>query len=222
MIIIKKLTILSVVAALAACQSIGLKPQQTLKATINNNQTSYVSSIAQDGTSVVVKLANGQQRVVTSNLPTYSATIGRVNVQQGGRSFAIEPTQPTVTTTGKVTGSVFKPNAPEGAHWQLVKLNGQTVDSQKSKRPPYLRMVGGQMHGLTGCNVMSGIYHRDDKKMQFMRVQGTTSSCDYQELERSFIGALQRLRLWRVTPDYHLQFMDEKNQVVAEFIALFP
>ncbi|HMU86359.1 MAG TPA: META domain-containing protein [Agitococcus sp.] len=176
MIIIKKLTILSVVAALAACQSIGLKPQQTLKATINNNQTSYVSSIAQDGTSVVVKLANGQQRVVTSNLPTYSATIGRVNVQQGGRSFAIEPTQPTVTTTGKVTGSVFKPNAPEGAHWQLVKLNGQTVDSQKSKRPPYLRMVGGQMHGLTGCNVMSGIYHRDDKKMQFMRVQGTTTT----------------------------------------------
>jgi len=96
------------------------------------------------------------------------------------------------------------------------------LTAKKGKRPPYLRMVGGQMHGLTGCNVMSGIYHRDEQKMQFMRVQGTTSNCEYQDLERSFIGALQRLRFWRVTPDYHLQFLDDKSQVVAEFIALFP
>lgn len=188
----------------------------------NKPPAMYQSSISSDGTSVVVKLADGQQRVVSSGLPSYSAQIGQVTVQRGERSFTIQSTKPTLSTEGKVTGSVFKPNAPEGAHWQLITLNGQTVDSKKSKRPPYLRMVGGQMHGLTGCNVMSGIYHRDEEKMQFMRVQGTTNNCDYQELERNFIGALQRLRLWRVTPDYHLQFLDEKSQVVAEFIALFP
>lgn len=209
----KRTSIIVSVVSLTACQqAMVITPQAAV----------YQSSISSDGTAVVVKLADGQQRVVSSGLPNYSAKIGQVTVQHGERSFAIQSTQPTLITEGKVTGSVFKPNAPEGAHWQLIKLNGQKIDSANSKRPPYLRMVGGQMNGLTGCNVMSGIYHRDEQKMQFMRVQGTTNSCDYQPLERSFITALQALRLWRVTPDYHLQFLDDKSQVVAEFIALFP
>lgn len=209
----KRTSIIVSIVCLTACQqAIITTPQSTV----------YQSSISSDGTSVVVRLADGQQRVVSSDLPNYSAKVGQVTVQHGERSFAIQSTQPTLSTEGKVTGSVFKPNAPEGAHWQLIKLNGQEVNSTKSKRPPYLRMVGGQMNGLTGCNVMSGIYHRDEQKMQFMRVQGTTSNCEYQELERNFIGALQHLRFWRVTPNYHLQFLDDKSQVVAEFIALFP
>lgn len=210
----KRTSIIVSVVSLTACQQVMVNTPQA---------TVYQSSISSDGTAVVVKLADGQQRVVSSGLPNYSAKIGQVTVQHGERSFAIQSTQPTLSTEGKVTGSApFKPNAPEGAHWQLIKLNGQKVDSKQSKRPPYLRMVGGQMHGLTGCNVMSGIYHRDEQKMQFMRVQGTTNSCDYQPLERHFISALQALRFWRVTTDYHLQFLDEKSQVVAEFIALFP
>jgi len=82
----------------------------------------------------VVRLADGQQRVVSSDLPNYSAKVGQVTVQHGERSFAIQSTQPTLSTEGKVTGSAFKPNAPEGAHWQLIKLNGQKVDSTNRKR----------------------------------------------------------------------------------------
>ena len=35
-------------------------------------------------------------------------------------------------------------------------------------------------------------------------------------------AALQKLRVWHITPEYHLQFLDDKQQVVAEFVALSP
>jgi len=120
----KRTSLIVSLLSLTACQQQPVIVPQT-------PTTMYQSSINNNGTSVVVKLANGEQRIVSSGQPSYSAQIGQVTVQRGERSFAIQATQPTVTTTGKVTGSVLKQNAPEGAHWQLTKLNGQEVDSKK-------------------------------------------------------------------------------------------
>jgi hypothetical protein len=41
----------------------------------------YMSSISADGTSVVVKLPDGQERELSSAAPSYSATIGAISVQ---------------------------------------------------------------------------------------------------------------------------------------------
>ncbi|MCB1674222.1 MAG: META domain-containing protein [Pseudomonadales bacterium] len=217
---IKKTISLSVSVFLVACQAYNNpslpKPDSTYK---------YTSTILQDGTSVLIKLPNGEQRTVLSDSPTYSATIGMVNVQGQANKLVINASQPTVTAAGQVTGSgLFKPNAPEGAHWQLIAINGQAIDARHSKRPPYIRMSANKMQGLTGCNVMSGFYNRlsTNNTMQFIQVQGGTEKCDYQSLEASFIKALQALREWRITPDYHLQFLSDKQQVVAEFVALSP
>ena len=93
-----------------------------------------------------------------------------------------------------------------------------------SKRQPYLRMSGGKMQGLTGCNVMSGAYNRQNEKMQFIQVQGTNSVCvETLQTEKKLITALQQLRVWRLTnPEKHLQFLNDKGDVVAEFVALSP
>lgn len=216
----KTLVIVVNASLIAACQTPPAKNHHT----IATSPTMYQSRIAADGTSVVVKLADGQQRVIMADEPHYSAKIGQITVQDGAHHFAIQATQPTLSTEGKVTGSVFKPNAPEGAHWQLVALNGQHIDTTQCKRPPYLRMSAGKMQGLTGCNVMSGVYRRDSSKhtMQFMQVQGGTQPCDMTHIEKAFVLALQQLRVWQVTPDYHLQFLDGNNQVLAEFVALSP
>jgi len=186
----------------------------------------YMSSISADGTSVVVKLPDGQERELSSAAPSYSATIGAISVQGKNNHLVINSSTPTVSASGKVTGNgLFKPpSAPEGAHWQLIKLNGQDIDAKGSPRPPYLRMSANKMQGLTGCNVMSGFYNRNQEHdMQFIQVQGTTQKCPkYQALESDFIAALQKLRVWKITPEDHLQFLDDKQQVVAEFVALSP
>jgi heat shock protein HslJ len=85
-------------------------------------------------------------------------------------------------------------------------------------------MSGGQMQGLTGCNVMTGAYNRQNEKMQFIQVKGTNSVCpEVQPMERKLIVALQQLRSWRLTSnDHHLQFLSEKGEVLAEFVALSP
>lgn len=209
---------------LASCQLAPVAQQEATQAA-QDSTNGYTASIGNDGTAVVIKLPHGQQRTVTSVAPSYSATIGAINVQGKNNNLVIDATAPSVSAGGKVTGSgLFKPNAPEGAHWQLIKLNGQDIDAKGSQRPPYLRMSANKMQGLTGCNVMSGFYNRlsTNNTMQFIQVQGGTQSCDYQPLEASFIGALQALRIWRITPEYHLQFLDDKQTVVAEFVALSP
>ncbi len=214
----KRTSFIVCLSMLAACQ------QQAALSHKPVPSSQYMSSISDDGTSVVIKLPNGQQRRVTSELPTYSATIGQISVKNGqAHLLVINATQPTVLAQGRVTGGFFKPSSPDGAHWQLTALHGVKIDAKHSKRPPYLRMSGGQMHGLTGCNIMSGVYYRQNEKMQFVRVQGTTSDCpQFQTLEKEFIGALQQLRTWQITPDYRLQFLSEQGQVVAEFVALSP
>jgi heat shock protein HslJ len=147
----------------------------------------------------------------------------KVAVQHKNQSFNIDSTVPTVSSQGLVTGGLFTPTAPEGAHWQLLMLGGTKVESI-SKRQPYLRMSGGQMQGLTGCNVMTGAYNRQNEKMQFIQVKGTNTVCpDVQKMERTLIISLQQLRSWRLTDkDHHLQFLSEKGEVLAEFIALSP
>ena len=80
------------------------------------------------------------------------------------------------------------------------------------------------MQGLTGCNVMTGAYNRQNEKMQFIQVKGTNSVCsDVNTMERKFIFSLYLLRNWRLTDnDYHLQFLSEKGEMLAEFVALSP
>lgn len=212
-----------IIPCLVACQS--ASTIETSSDSKKSTSSGYMSSISADGTSVVVKLPDGQERKLESAVPSYSATIGTISVQGKNNSLVINASTPTVSAAGTVTGSgLFKPNAPEGAHWQLIKLNGQTLEVKGSPRPPYLRMSANKMQGLTGCNVMSGFYDRNHKNdMKFIQVQGSTQKCpNYQRLESDFIAALQKLRVWHITPEYHLQFLDDKQQVVAEFVALSP
>jgi len=172
---------------------------------------------------VKVTLPDGKMRLIESTVPTFTATVMKVAVQHKNQSFNIDSTVPTVTSQGLVTGGLFTPTAPEGAHWQLLMLGGTKIDNT-SKRPPYLRMSGGQMQGLTGCNVMTGAYNRQNEKMQFIQVKGTNSVCpEVQQMERKLIVSLQQLRSWRLTDnDHHLQFLSEKGEVLAEFVALSP
>ncbi len=172
---------------------------------------------------VKVTLPDGKVRVIESTTPKFSATVMSVNVQHNNQSFNIASTVPTVSSQGLVTGGLFTPTAPEGAHWQLLMLGGTKIEST-SKRQPYLRMSGGQMQGLTGCNVMTGAYNRQNEKMQFIQVKGTNSVCpEVQQMERKLIVSLQQLRSWRLTDnDHHLQFLSEKGEVLAEFVALSP
>lgn len=181
------------------------------------------SSSVIDSTMVKVTLPNGKMRIIESTIPTFTATVMKVAVQHKNQSFHIDSTVPTVSSQGLVTGGLFTPTAPEGAYWQLLLLDGVKVDSTR-KRQPYLRMSGGQMQGLTGCNVMTGAYNRQNEKMQFIQVKGTNSVCsDVNTMERKFIFSLQQLRSWRLTDnDHHLQFLSEKGEVLAEFVALSP
>ena len=181
------------------------------------------SSSVVDSAMVKVTLPNGKMRLIESTIPTFTATVMKVAVQHNNQSFNIDSTVPTVSSQGLVTGGLFTPTAPEGAHWQLLMLGGTQIESA-SKRQPYLRMSGGQMQGLTGCNVMTGAYNRQNEKMQFIQVKGTNSVCpEVQQMERKLIVSLQQLRSWRLTDnDHHLQFLSEKGEVLAEFVALSP
>ncbi len=176
-----------------------------------------------DSSAVKVKLADGKFRTIAATVPTFTATVMKVNVQHNQKAFSIDSAPPTVTSQGLVTGGLFTPTAPEGAHWQLLSI-GDVKVAISSKRQPYLRMSGGQMQGLTGCNVMSGAYNRQNEKMQFIQVKGTNSVCaEMQQTEKKLINALQQLRVWRLTsPEKHLQFLNDKGDVVAEFVALSP
>jgi heat shock protein HslJ len=176
-----------------------------------------------DNAVVQVKLADGKFRTIEATVPTFTATVMKVNVQHNQKAYSIDSAQPTVTSQGLVTGGLFTPTAPEGAHWQLLSM-GDVKVLNSSKRQPYLRMSGGKMQGLTGCNVMSGAYNRQNEKMQFIQVQGTNSVCaETQQTEKKLIAALQQLRAWRLTnPEKHLQFLNDKGDVLAEFVALSP
>jgi heat shock protein HslJ len=185
--------------------------------------TACQASSAIDSSAVKVKLADGKYRTIEATVPSFTATVMKVNVQHNQKTFSIDSAQPTVTSQGVVTGGLFTPTAPEGAHWQLLSLEGLKV-SVVGKRQPYIRMIGGQMQGLTGCNVMSGAYNRLNEKMQFIQVKGTNSVCaEMQQTEKKLINALQQLRVWRlIGPEKHLQFLNDKGDVVAEFVALSP
>ena len=185
--------------------------------------TACQAPTAIDSSAVKVKLADGKYRTIEATVPTFTATVMKVNVQHNQKAFSIDSAQPTVTSQGLVTGGLFTPTAPEGAHWQLLSIGDFKVASS-SKRQPYLRMSGGQMQGLTGCNVMSGAYNRQNEKMQFIQVKGTNTVCaEMQQTEKKLINALQQLRVWRLTsPEKHLQFLNDKGDVVAEFVALSP
>lgn len=176
-----------------------------------------------DKASVKVKFADGRSRTIEATVPTFTATIMKVNVQHSQQAFTIDSAQPTVTSQGLVTGGLFTPTAPEGAHWQLLSIGDVNIINS-GKRQAYLRMSGGKMQGLTGCNVMSGVYNRQNEKMQFIQVQGTNVVCaETERVEKKLINALQQLRTWRLTePEKHLQFLNDHGDVVAEFVALSP
>ena len=115
--------------------------------------TACQAPTAIDSSAVKVKLADGKYRTIEATVPTFTATVMKVNVQHNQKAFSIDSAQTTVTSQGLVTGGLFTPTAPEGAHWQLLSIGDVKVASS-SKRQPYLRMSGGQMQGLKGCNVM--------------------------------------------------------------------
>ncbi len=173
-----------------------------------------------DDSSVHVSMPNGQVRVIESTMPTASQNM---TLRHNGQVFTIDASKLSVSSQGQVTGSFFVPSAPEGAHWQLLSI-GSTTIAKTAKRQPYLRMSGGLMQGLTGCNIMDGTYNRINEKMRFMQVKGTTNVCaDTQTMEAGLIQAMQKLRTWRITNvDHHLQFLSESGEVLAEFVALSP
>lgn len=176
--------------------------------------------VVKDDSAVHVIMPNGQVRVIESTIPTASQ---KATVRHNGRVFTVDASKPSVSSQGQVTGSFFVPSAPEGAHWQLLSIGAITV-SNTAKRQPYLRMSGGLMQGLTGCNVMDGSYNRFNEKMRFIKVKGTTNVCaESQAIETGLIQAMQKLRTWRITDEnHHLQFLNESGEVLAEFVALSP
>lgn len=116
------------------------------------------------------------------------------------------------------SGAAVAPASLENTVWVLTKVGDATVPPGHGPRIPHL-ILNAEAHragGSGGCNGLLGKYELDGDRLTFPGMAATRLACkDGMETEHAFLGALNRVKLWRIT-GRKLELMDEDGKVLAE------
>ena len=79
-----------------------------------------------------------------------------------------------------------------GTQWQLVQLNGRSIQSEAGRFTITLRADDGQINGMGACNRIFGNYAEGEKRaLKIGPLASTKMICPGADLERQFTAALE-------------------------------
>lgn len=110
-------------------------------------------------------------------------------------------------------------SALQRREWRLVQIGGAAATTAGAATPTLRFGADGRMTGNTGCNSTGGAYTVDGDRLTFGALVMTKRACAASaanRLERTFAGALQATRSYRVT-EARLELLDGSGNVVAQF-----
>lgn len=79
-----------------------------------------------------------------------------------------------------------------GTEWQLIQLDGETIQPREGCFTVTLSAENGQLSGVGACNRLSGTYRSDEKRsLRIGPLAATRMACPDLEREQAFIEALE-------------------------------
>lgn len=109
-------------------------------------------------------------------------------------------------------------------YWQLVEINGQSLEGIKLNREPYLRLntEDRRAEANGGCNGMGGSYELDEEhhRLKFSQLISTKMACENMEIEQQLADVLQRTDSYAVSDDT-LQLFRARMAPLAKFRAIY-
>jgi heat shock protein HslJ len=111
--------------------------------------------------------------------------------------------------------------SPANTYWKLVQLGDTPVVVPPRQPEPHLILDAPTRRatGSGGCNRFSGGYTLSGDRLSFGSLAATLMACaEGMEMERAFMGALDRVRGWKITGQ-RLDLLDANGNVVARLEA---
>ena len=79
-----------------------------------------------------------------------------------------------------------------GTEWQLIQLDGETIQPREGCFTVTLSAENGQLSGVGACNRLSGTYRSDEKRsLRIGPLAATRMACPDLKREQAFIEALE-------------------------------
>lgn len=102
--------------------------------------------------------------------------------------------------------------------WRLVQLDGKPVRRDGDERAPHLLFRGdGRVTGFGGCNRLSGTYEVRGDRLTLGPLAATRMACaDAMDIESAFLGALGRVRRWKLESG-RLKLLPDEGSPLAVF-----
>ena len=112
-------------------------------------------------------------------------------------------------------------------YWKLLSLYGKSVEVTKGEREAHILLkkglnAVGTLKVVSGCNVFKGNYKIDaiNIRLETSPLDIEKKVCENTALEEKFLAALKNVHYWSIKGE-HLKLMDERDNVLAEFQAIF-
>jgi len=112
-------------------------------------------------------------------------------------------------------------------YWKLLTLHGKKVEVLKGQREAHILLkkglnAVGTLKVVSSCNVFKGTYKIDamNIKLEVEPLEREPKACNNNESEENFLAALKNVHYWSIKGE-HLKLMDERDNILAEFKAIF-
>lgn len=109
-------------------------------------------------------------------------------------------------------------------YWELVEINGQSLEDVKLMREPYLRIRSEdqRVEANGGCNGMNGNYELDEEhnRLRFSALMSTKMACENMDIEQQLAEVLHRTDSYAVANDT-LQLFRARMAPLARFRAVY-
>lgn len=77
-------------------------------------------------------------------------------------------------------------------HWELVSLEGKTINPETEKKPFITFNEDGSFNGNLGCNLFFGTYYQNKQKLELNHSGATKMLCGHMETEDAFLQSLKK------------------------------
>lgn len=118
--------------------------------------------------------------------------------------------------TGQKASSLY----PLGGEWSIVKADGKEIKATDEQSAPFIGFNIGEnlIYGSTGCNRLTGAINADPKsgKIDFSAMGSTRMMCHDMETENLVLGALGKVKTYKVKKDGSMTLHDEAGKTVME------
>lgn len=107
-----------------------------------------------------------------------------------------------------------------GGEWNIIKVDGKEIKASDGQEMPFIgfNINEKQVYGYTGCNRLTGALNADPNsgKIDFGNTGSTRMMCHDMETENLVLGAIGKVKTYKVDKSGKLTLCDESGKAVFE------